>query len=620
MRKKQTTKFREIVSHHLWEVKWSILFAALCMLGFTLTELLSPWPLKIIFDHILLEKPLESSPWAGAILRDNKFYSVIAVSLGILLIASFRASFSYFQLFVTSRLGYQLVYQLRRELFSHLQRLSLSFHHRSRSGELLTKITSDTTTLKDIFAESALNFSTHLLTLLGMFSIMFYLNWKLGLIVLATFPVLLYSLFFIYRRVKVSARKQREREGLIASRISEVLRSVSIVQAFARENYEQERFESESRETLAESIKTARMEAAASRTVEIISAFSVCAVVLFGSLQVIDGLMTPGDVLIFTAYLTSMYKPLRQLARLSSQFSKAMVSAERISEILETEIETPDLPVAIAASRLRGEISFNRVSFNYGNNKQVLDDVSFTIQSGQRVALVGASGVGKSTIASLILRFYDPQEGAIFIDGVQLKMYRRESLRREIGVVLQDTVLFGVSIRENIAYGKPNATMDEIEAAAKTAYAHDFISALPDGYDTVIAERGSSLSGGQRQRICLARAFIKKPSILILDEPTSAIDVESAKLIQLAIEREQRGKTTIVIAHHFSFIENFDLILVLKNGAIVERGTHQQLLNIRGYYSDLYQLQRTNEKPHQPPRKPEIAWEKMGLYPLTSRV
>ncbi len=615
MSKKTSTKFRKIVRQHLWQVKWSILFAAFCMLGFTLTELLSPWPLKIIFDNILLEKPLESSTWAGAILRNNKFYSVIAVSLGILLIAFFRASFSYFQLFVTSRLGFQLVYQLRRELFSHLQRLSLSFHHRSRSGELLTKITSDTSTLKDIFAESALNFTTHLLTLLGMFGIMFYLNWKLSLIVLSTFPVLLYSLFFIYGRVKASARKQREREGRIASRISEVLRSVSIVQAFARENYEQERFESESRETLAESIKTARMEAAASRAVEIISAFSIFAVVLFGSLQVIDGVMSPGEVLVFTAYLTSMYKPLRQLARLSSQFSKATISAERISEILETEIETPDSPMAIAASRLHGEISFHRVSFDYGAGKQVLNDVSFTIKSGQRVALVGASGVGKSTIASLILRFYDPTEGAIFIDGLHLKMYQRESLRREIGIVLQDTVLFGASIRENIAYGKPDSTINEIEAAARVAYAHDFITALPDGYDTVIAERGSTLSGGQRQRICLARALIKKPSILILDEPTSAIDVESANLIRQALEREQHGKTTIVIAHHFALIENFDLILVLKDGAIVERGTHAQLLQQRGYYYDLYRLQGMQEPP---PIVAEPVWGKV-LYPLSAR-
>jgi ATP-binding cassette subfamily B protein/subfamily B ATP-binding cassette protein MsbA len=577
-------------------VKWNIAVAALCMLGFTLTELLSPWPLKIIFDHILPGRELPPAlAWLGGLFSAGKGLAVCVISLSIVLIAGFRGVFSYSQLFITSRIGYQMVYRLRRELFAALRRMSLSWHNRARSGELLTKITSDTTTLKDVFAESALNFASQLLTLVGMFTVMFLINPRLSVIVLLTIPILCYALFAIYRRIKASARRQREREGRIASRIGEALRSVSLVQAFARERYEQERFESESSQSLEESIRTARMEAAASRAVEIISAVGLWAVVLFGALQVIAGRMLPGEVLIFTAYLTSMYKPLKHLARLSSRFSKAMVSRERIGEILDSEPEVPEAKPSIIAGRLSGEIVFQNVSFNYGDGRDVLRNVSFRIDPGQRIALVGASGAGKSTIASLLLRFYEPQQGTILIDGAGIRKYQRVSLRRQIGVVLQEAILFGASIRENIAYGKPDATQAEIEEAARLAFAHDFIAALPDAYDTIIGERGCTLSGGQRQRICLARAMIKRPSILILDEPTSAIDAESARLIQQALNHLQQGKTMLVISHQFAGIESFDQILVLKHGQIIERGTHAQLIKRRGAYFDLFMQQGLSE-------------------------
>jgi ATP-binding cassette subfamily B protein/subfamily B ATP-binding cassette protein MsbA len=581
---------------HLGEVKGSLALSVLCMIGFTLTELVSPWPLKIIFDHILLDKSLPASlSWLDGLIASGKMVSVVTLSLSILLFAGFRGVFAYFQTYITSRIGYEMVYRLRRELFAHLQQLSLSYHARARTGELLTKVVGDTTALKDVFAESALNFGSHLLTVVGMFIVMFALNWKLSLVVLASFPVLCYSLFFIYGRVKASARLQRESEGIVASRIHEVLSSLHLVRAFARESHEQERFEKESIHTLDEGIRTARMEAAATRSAEIISSASLSAVVLYGALQVLAGQMLPGEVLVFTAYLASMYKPLRTLARITGQFSKAMASAERIAGIFKTEPETIDDHQGVCAIRLNGEIIFKNVSFDYGDGKGVLRDVSFHIKPGQRVAFVGASGAGKSTIASLLLRFYEPQEGQILIDGIEIRKYERESLRRQVGVVLQESVLFGASIRENIAYGKPNATDAEIEAAARAADAHGFIENLPEAYDTIIGERGSTLSGGQRQRICLARAIIKYPSLLILDEPTSAIDAESSILIQRAINRLQQGKTTIVISHQFAGIENFDQILVLQNGQIVERGTHDQLLRQGGYYYELFNLQQPED-------------------------
>jgi len=568
------------------------------MIGATLAELASPWPLKIIFDHILLDKRLPAWLWwLDGLIGQGKTIAVVVLSLSIVMIASVRGFFAYLQIFITSRIGYEMVYRLRRELFAHLQQLSLSYHARARTGELLTKVASDTTALKDVFAESALNFASHLLTVVGMFIVMFLLNWKLSLIALATFPLICYSLFSVYRRIKTSARKQREREGMVASRIHEMLTALHLVRAFAREKHEQERFETESSLTLEEGVQTARLEAAATRSAEIISAGSLCAVVLFGALQVIEGRILPGDVLVFTAYLTSMYKPLRTMARISSQFSKTMASAERIADVFEIEPEIFDDQHGVPAVNLRGEIDFKNVSFDYGDGKGVLRDVSFRIDPGQRVAFVGASGAGKSTIASLLLRFYEPQKGEILIDGLEIMKYDRDSLRRQIGVVLQESVLFGASISENIAYGKPDATDDQIEAAAREAGACEFIESLPDGYQTIIGERGSTLSGGERQRICLARAIIKDPSLLILDEPTSAIDAESSALIQESINRLQRGKTMLVISHQFAGIEDFDQILVLKDGRIIERGTHAQLLGRRGYYFELFQLQQSDGLP-----------------------
>ena len=584
---------KAIVREHLIEVRGSLTLSVFCMTGFTLTELAAPWPLKIIFDHLLLDKSVPASlDWLAPVLSRGKPTAIVAVALAIVVIALFRGVFAYFQSFITSRIGHELVYRLRRELFAHLQQLSLSFHARARTGELLTKVVSDTSALKDVFAESALTFAAHSLTVIGMFVIMFWLDWRMALIVLATFPVLTYALFGVYRRIKASARKQREREGAVASRIHEVLSSLQIVRAFAREKLEQERFERDSTYTLEEGIRTARMEAAATRSVEIISAAGLCAVVLFGSLQVIKGRILPGEVLIFTAYLTSMYKPLRTLARISSQYSKAMASAERIAQILRIEPEPIDDKQGLKVARLDGEIVFRHVSFDYGDGIEVLKNVSFRIAPGERVALVGASGAGKSTIANLLLRFYQPQSGSILIDGREIEQYQRESLRRRIGVVLQESILLGASIRENIVYGKTDATDEEVEAAAREAYAHEFITKLPEGYETIIGERGSTLSGGQRQRICLARAIIKRPSLLILDEPTSAIDAESTQLIQQALHKMQQGKTMIVISHQFAGIEEFDRIVVLKAGEVVEQGTHEQLLERKGYYHDLFLLQR----------------------------
>ena len=591
MRKQRRSRFKQFVINHLLQVKASLLLAALCMLGFTLTGLLAPWPLKIIFDYVLLDERLPSSlSFLGDVLQRGRFPALALISLAIVLIALLKGVFSYAQLYITSRVGYQMVYALRRQLFVHLQRLSLSFHNRARFGELLSKLTGDTNNLKDVFAESALTVTGYLLTLFGMFAVMFAMNWRLSLIVLATFPVLFYALSYLNRKIKASAKRQRRSEGRITSRISEILTAVSVVQAFGRERYEEERFETESGQTLEESIRTARMEASSTRIVEMITAIGTWAVILLGSLQVLDGRMTPGDILIFVSYVTSLYKPIRGLARLSVKASKAMVSAERIAEILEKEPEIQDNAQAVEASGLKGEIIFEDVSFDYGNGKSVLNAVSFTVSPGQTVALVGPSGAGKSTIANLLLRFYDPHQGRILIDGTDIRQYKLASLREQIAVVLQTSVLFCTTIKENIAYGKLDATMEEIIAATKAARAHDFILELEHGYDSIIGERGDTLSGGQRQRIAIARALIRNAPILILDEPMRGLDVESEMAVREALKRLMAGKTCLLITHDLQAVAGADLVLVLQEGRIVERGGHSDLMARSRQYRQLYEL------------------------------
>lgn len=583
-------RLSHIVRTRLADSKWSLAWAALCTLGLTVTELARPWPLKIIVDNILLGKhlPRALSPLRG-MLALGKTPSIVAVSSLILIIALLRGAFAYSQVHVTARLGNQMVYTLRRELFGHLQRLSLSFHNRARAGELLTKIASDTNALKDVFADSIVTVFSQLLTLAAMMALMFVLDWRLTLVVLATVPVLGANLVVLYRKARGIARQQRKKEETIAGRISEVLTSVPLVQAFGRERYEDERFGAESAAYLEESIRNDRIEAAAARAVEVISAAGTWIVVLFGSLSVLGGHLTIGAILVFVSYLNGMYRPIRNLAKLSTQLSKATVSAGRIAEILDREPEIRDAPDAIDAGRLRGEVVFDRVSFGYEGG-DTLRDVSFRVAAGERVAIVGASGAGKSTLVSLILRLYEPNSGEISIDGTDIRRFTRESLRREIGLVLQGSVLFGTSVRENIAYGKLDATLEEIVVAARAANADEFIEELPEGYDTILGERGSTLSGGQRQRIAVARALVRRASILLLDEPMTGLDVEAEAKLKEALERLMAGKTCILITHDLKAAAEADRVFLLEAGRITDSGAHADLLTRSPLYRRLFEL------------------------------
>ena len=584
-------RFRQIFGDHLRQVRGRLYIAAVCTVGVSAMELLKPWPLKLILDHVILDKPLPRSwHFLHGVAAAGRTGLLVDSAAAMVLIALCGGLFSYFQIFITSSIGYKMVYALRRELFAHLQRLSLSFHNRSRSGDLMTKIAGDTNTLKDVFADSIMKFASYSLTVMGMLAIMVALNWKIGAIAFATLPFLCFSLFHLFRKTKASVKAQKKQEGRVNSRMTEVLSAIPLVQAFARERYEEELFDAVTAETVLESIRVARLEAAATRSSEIITAVGTAAAVLFGATQVLSGRMLPGELVLVVGYLTNMYKPIRSLAKLSTDLSKAMASAERISDVLDIEPEIQDPPHAIEAQRLKGEIVFEGVSFDYGDGKDVLRQVSFAGSPGQRVALVGASGAGKSTIVSLILRLYEPQEGRILIDGVDIRQYRRESLRRQIGLVLQQSILFGATIRENIAYGSPEASLDEIVAAARAANADEFIRELEEGYDTVIGERGATLSGGQRQRIAIARALIRDAPILILDEPMTGLDVENEGKVREALDRLMRGKTSLMITHDLPSIADADLVLLLEEGRIADRGTHAELVARSSRYRQLYEL------------------------------
>lgn len=576
------SRFRTIVKAALRARKWSIGVAFLALVGATAMELASPWPIKLVIDHVLLNQPLPTGyAWLQPLFAQGSVVALSVLAASIAVIALLAGGFAYLQSFLSAKVGFEMVYTLRCELFAHLQRLSLSFHNQARSGELLNKVAADTNLVRDVFADWAIHFVAQWLLLIGVLGIMLMMNWQLALVVIATLPLLYLVLYVLNRRIRLSARSQRKREGMAISRLNEVLSSIALVQAFGREGFELERFSLESAQSLEAGLKSARSAAAVSKAIGVSTAIGTAGTVFGGALLVQRGSLTPGDLLVFVAYVSSLFRPIKDLSKIWAKFSRARAGAERVAEVFAIEPDIRDRPDAVAASRLAGRIEFDDVSFGYRDDAPLLDRVTLRIEPGERIALIGASGAGKSTLVRLLLRLYEPQRGTIRIDGRDIAAYTRESLRREIGIVLQDTILFGASVRENIAYGKPDATLHEIEQAARAAYAHDFIVELSEGYDSLVGERGCMLSGGQRQRICLARALLKQPSILILDEPTSAIDAQSAAAIDRAIDDMHAGKTLLVIGHQFSGFAKFDRVLSLKGGRLSEVDADQNLVIVR---------------------------------------
>jgi ATP-binding cassette, subfamily B, bacterial len=477
--------------------------------------------------------------------------------------------------------GQWVTHDLRRTLYSHIQRLSLAYHDHKQTGDLISRVTGDIDAIQSFIVSGLLDSMINSLTLVGMLGVMLYLNWKFTLIALSVAPFLFLVVFSYTRRIKKASREVRKKEGEILSVMQEVLSSIHVVKAFAREDYEQKRLEEESLEGVEIGLRARSLKAKLSPLVELIVAVGTCLVLWFGARMVLSGALSAGSLVIFILYLGKMYKPMQQLSKMTDSYSKAVIGYERIREVLETNNEIKDLPGARRAPKFRGQIEFDDVSFGYEPKTLVLKDVSFQIEPGQVAALVGPTGAGKSTIISLIPRFYDPISGVVKIDGQDVRRFQQKSVRQQISFVLQETLLFHGPIWNNIAYGKPEATRAEILRAAEMANANEFIDKLPDGYNTILGERGITLSGGQRQRIAIARALASGPKVLVGDEPLSALDVAiRAQILELLRDLADRfGLSLLLVSHDIGVVRHLCReVLVMKDGEAVEQGPAADVL------------------------------------------
>ena len=573
---------------------WTALtLAFIAVLGETATDVLEPWPIKIVVDSLLQHKKLPG--WIGHIvggLFGQDQIAVLNFAVGaVAAIAIVGAVSSYIEKYLTTSVSQWVTHDLRRTLYGHIQRLSLAEYDEARTGDLISRVTSDILSVQDFVQSALLGLLVNILTLTGMIGVMFYINWKFTLIALSIAPALGVVVYSFTRRIKKSSRAVRKKESELTSVVQEVLTSIRVVKAFAREDYEQARFETQSLENVETALEARSLKAKLSPIVEVIVAAGTCLVLGYGARLVMGGKLSAGVLIVFLLYLGKMYKPMRELSKMTDTISKAMVGYERIQEVLEIESRVRDLPGARRAPKFKGKIEFDHVSFSYDGENQILKDISLTIEPGQVAALVGPSGTGKTTVISLIPRFYDPVSGTLKIDGQDIRKYTLKSVREQISFVLQDTLLFRATIWENIAYGKPDASRSEIMKAAELANAHEFIEKMPEGYDTMVGERGVLLSGGQRQRIAIARAVIRDTPILILDEPTSGLDAASEQSVIEALDRLMKGRTSLLIAHHLGTIRHADVIFVVKNSELVEKGTHEELLAAGGTYAELHKIQ-----------------------------
>jgi ATP-binding cassette subfamily B protein len=578
---------------HLARTHWQALTLALiAVLGETIADILEPWPVKVVIDNVLQHKRLPARIEAIVSLFPANAYSTLNFAIaGVVAIALIGAISSYSEKFLTTSVAQWVAHDLRRMVYQRIQRLSLAEHGESRTGDLLTRVTSDIDAVQDFITSALLGIVISVLTLVGMLAVMFYMNWRFTLIGLSVAPVMFLFVYVYTKRIKKATRLVKKREGELMSGVAEKLTSIQVVQAFAREDYEDQRFDWESRQNVWAGLRARSMKARLSPMVDLLVAVGTCLVLGYGARLVLNGGFTTGQLVIFIFYLGKTYKPMKDLSRMTNTVSKAMISFERIQELLDMESRVRDLPHARPAERFAGAIEFEHVTFSYDGQNPVLNNVSLRIEPGQVAAIVGPSGTGKTTIAGLIPRFYDPQAGRILIDGHDIREFTLKSLRDQVSFVLQDTLLFRGTIWENIAYGKPDAEIEDTVRAAEQANAHEFIVKMPDSYATMVGERGATLSGGQRRRIAIARAIVRDTPILILDEPTSGLDAASEQYVTEALERLMKGRTSIVIAHHLNTVRNADVIFVIKDAEVVERGTYEELLARGGVFAALHTIQ-----------------------------
>lgn len=568
-----------------------LIFAA--MLVETAMSLAAPWPLKIIIDNVIGNHKIHSwLKWLEHIIVSGDKMTLALIAAISFIVISFIGSLAgYVQSYFTESVAQYIANDLRRRLYHHLHRLSLAYYDHQQMGKILSTITADVSTIQDFASATLLTILVDALTILGMLSLMFYLHWDFALVALGVAPFLLLFVARFKKAVKKATREVRKDQSNMVAILQEGLQSMRVVNAYGRQELEEDRLNKASIETVNAALRARRIKSMLNPIVTVIVAVCTALILWRGAALVLAGVMTVGALTVFLSYLGKFFSPVQDLAKKTTTIAQATVSLERIQAILETEIVIPQKPNAKEPGKLKGDIVFENVSFFYNPDEPVLNNLSLSIIAGQKIGICGPTGGGKSTIASLIPRFYDTVSGKIFIDGNDITDFKLEGLRRQIGFVLQDTVLFYGSIHDNIAYGRPGATEAEIIAAAKMANADEFIKKMPHGYDTLVGERGLTLSGGQRQRIGIARAVVRNSPILILDEPTASLDAESEKVVMQALEKLMEGRTVITIAHRLSTIRDADKIFVIKDGAVAEEGTHEELLEKGEIYAELYHMQ-----------------------------
>jgi len=572
--------------------KWMlIIFTA--MIFETLMSLGTPWPLKILIDYVIGHHKLPGwLNWMDGVFKgENRTQFAAVASISLIAMAALGALASYLNSYFTESLAQYVSNDLRRKIYHHLQRLSLSYYDTHQTGKLLSVITSDVSTIQDFAAQTLMNIIVDNLTIAGMLGIMFYLNINFTLVAIGVAPFLLLFVARFKKAMKKATHEVRVDQSNMLTVMQQGLESIRAVNAFGRQDLEESRLKKVSMETVGAALKARKVKSVLNPVITIVVAACTALVLWRGAGLVMKGAMTVGSLTVFLWYMNKFFSPVQDLAKMSSTIAQATVALERIQAILETEIIVHEKDDAVDPGRLNGDIVFDHVSFAYHADEPVLKDFHLQINCGERIGICGPTGSGKSTVLSLIARFYDTTGGKIMIDGKDITDFSLDGLRSQIAFVLQDTVLFYGSVRDNIAYGRPDATEEEIIEAAKLANAHEFIAKMPHGYDTLVGERGLTLSGGQRQRIGIARAIVRNSPILVLDEPTAALDTEAEKLVMEALEQLMVGRTVITIAHRLSTICDCDKIVVLHEGCIAELGTHDELMDKGEIYAELCNIQ-----------------------------
>ncbi len=557
----------------------TIITAIFCIIVAAGSNLYVPWIIKDMIDKVLAEKDMEMLNY---------------ISIGIVVVFLIRGIFYFAQSYLVSYVGQRVVIDIRGQLYRKFQRLPLAYYDNHRTGELMSYISNDVAALQNAMVDKLIELITESSIFVGSLAMMFYLDWKLSLLTFAVVPMVGQAMKIFGRKLKRAGTLIQERLADMTAFLQESLAAVRVVKSFVREQHEIERYDRENERNFEAAMLNIRLMSMLTPTVEFLAALAVTVIVWFGGYEVVEGKITAGALVAFLTYAVNLANPVKRISRVFGTLQQAMAAADRVFELMDLPETIGDKPGAKPLPRVTGSVKVENVSFSYGEDAPALRNISFEVKPGQMVAFVGPSGAGKSTIANLLPRFYDVTEGSILVEGMDVRDVTLGSLREQIGIVPQETMLFSGSVWENIRYGRLDATDEEVVEAAKAANADEFIRQLPEGYDTKLGERGVNISGGQRQRLAIARAILKDPQILILDEATSALDTESEKVVQAALDRLMVGRTSFLIAHRLSTILGADRILVIDHGEIVEAGTHEELLAKGGLYSNLYNIQFNN--------------------------